>query len=103
MSVQLIGLAGIPLIDTGDDLAAIVAKAIRDSGLTLQAGDVLVVTSKIVSKAQGRWVDLNTVTPDAEALRVAEECGKDPREVALILSESSRISRIRKGLLITRH
>lgn len=103
MSIQLIGLSGIPLIDTGDDLATILAQSIRDAGQSLQNGDVLVVTSKIVSKSEGRWVDLNTVIPDPEALRVADECGKDPREVALILSESTAISRIRKGLLITRH
>jgi coenzyme F420-0:L-glutamate ligase/coenzyme F420-1:gamma-L-glutamate ligase len=103
VQVQLIGLSGIPLIDTGDDLGSILRKSIVDFGLTLQSGDVLVITSKIVSKSEGRWVDLNSVTPDAEALRVAEECGKDPREVALILSESTHISRIRKNLLITEH
>jgi coenzyme F420-0:L-glutamate ligase / coenzyme F420-1:gamma-L-glutamate ligase len=103
VKVQLTGLSGIPLIETGDDLAAILAKTLNESGLTLQQGDVLVITSKIVSKAEGRWVDLAAVVPDDEALRVAAECGKDPREVALILQESSRISRIRQGLLITEH
>lgn len=103
MRVELIGIPGIPLIDTGDDLTAILATTIRSAGLSLVDQDVVVITSKIVSKSEGRWVDLNTVVPDAEALRVAEECGKDPREVALILSESTRISRIRRGLLITEH
>ncbi len=101
--VELIGLSGVPLIDTGDDLPAVLAQAVRQSGLSLQDGDVLAVTSKIVSKAEGRWADLNTIVPDAHARQVAQECGKDPREVALILSESSSISRLRRGLLITEH
>lgn len=102
-SVELIGVPGIPLIETGDNLAVILASAIGASGLIIQDTDVLVITSKIVSKAEGRWFDINTVVPDGEARRVAQECGKDPREVAVILSESTRISRIRQGVLITEH
>jgi coenzyme F420-0:L-glutamate ligase/coenzyme F420-1:gamma-L-glutamate ligase len=101
--VELLGIAGIPLIETGDDLPRIIAKALRQNDIRLRQGDVLVVTSKIVSKAEGRWVDLRTVTPDAEAVRVARECGKDPREVAVILGESSGVSRVRQGVLIVRH
>lgn len=98
--VSLIGVPGIPLVQTGEDLVALIAEAIRGGGLSLQDGDVLVVTSKIVSKAEGRWVDLNTIAPDEEARQVATQCGKDPREVALILSEARRISRLRTGVLI---
>ncbi|HEC23224.1 MAG TPA: coenzyme F420-0:L-glutamate ligase [Chloroflexi bacterium] len=101
--VELIGVPGIPLIETGDDLAGVIATSIEQAGLDLLDGDVVVVTSKIVSKSEGRWADLDTITPDAEALRVAEQCHKDPREVALILSESVRISRMRPGVLITEH
>ncbi len=101
--VQLIGVPGIPLIGTGDDLAAILGAAVRAAGLLLENGDILVVTSKIVSKAEGRWVDLDGIIPDDEALRVASDCSKDAREVAVILAESRRISRIRPGLLITEH
>jgi coenzyme F420-0:L-glutamate ligase/coenzyme F420-1:gamma-L-glutamate ligase len=101
--VELIGVAGIPLIQTGDDLAAMLVEALRTVGLALQDGDVAVFTSKIVAKAEGRWVDLATVEPDDEALRVAALCGKDPREVALILSEANRVSRVREGVLIVEH
>jgi coenzyme F420-0:L-glutamate ligase/coenzyme F420-1:gamma-L-glutamate ligase len=101
--VRLVGLSGIPLVETGDDLPQLIADAIKASDIRPETGDVLVVTSKIISKAEGRWVDLTTVSPDAEALRIAAECGKDPREVALILGESSEISRIRQGVLIVRH
>lgn len=101
--VQLIGVPGIPLVDTGDDLVTLISAALRDHHLTLNNGDVVVVTSKIISKAEGRWVDLNTVEPDAEAHEVANQCKKDPREVALVLSEAERISRIRPGVLIVEH
>jgi coenzyme F420-0:L-glutamate ligase/coenzyme F420-1:gamma-L-glutamate ligase len=101
--VQLIPVPGIPLVETGDDLAALIMEAIERTGLALMDGDVVVTTSKIVSKAEGRWIDLNTVTPNEEARQVAAECGKDPREVAVILGESTRISRLRAGVLITEH
>lgn len=101
--VQIIGVPGIPLIQTGDDLVAILAEALQAARLTLQNGDVVVFTSKIVSKAEGRWVDLATIEPDEEARRIAAQCGKDPREVAVILSESQRVSRLREGVLIVEH
>jgi coenzyme F420-0:L-glutamate ligase/coenzyme F420-1:gamma-L-glutamate ligase len=102
-SVQLIPVPGIPLIETGDDLAGLIGSALEGAGLSLEGGDVVVITSKIVSKAEGRWVDLDTIIPDDEARKVAAQCGKDPREVAVILGESSRISRLREGVLIAEH
>lgn len=101
--LRLIGVPGIPLIDTGDNLAWLIAEAMEHHGLSLQHSDVLVITSKIVSKAEGRWANIEEIEPDEEARRVAQECDKDPREVALILRESQRISRLRKGVLITTH
>lgn len=101
--VQLIAVPNMPLIETGDDLAAILVDSLHTAKLDLQEQDVLVITSKIVSKSEGRWVDLFAIEADEEARRVANECGKDAREVAIILSESSRISRLRPGLLITEH
>jgi coenzyme F420-0:L-glutamate ligase/coenzyme F420-1:gamma-L-glutamate ligase len=101
--VELIAIPGMPLVQTGDNLADLIAQALRANDLGLLDGDVLVVTSKIVSKAEDRWVDLDTVIPSEEALRVASQCGKDPREVALILSEAESISRVRQGVLIVRH
>ncbi|NDJ52754.1 MAG: coenzyme F420-0:L-glutamate ligase, partial [Chloroflexi bacterium] len=101
--VELIGLPGLPLIETGDDVFALISDGLDSSGIGVQQDDVIVVTSKIISKAQGRWVDLTSIEPDEAALEVAEKCGKDPREVALILRESVRISRMRMGVLITEH
>lgn len=77
--------------------------AIHQAGLDLQSGDVLVVTSKIVSKAEGRLVDLRTVTPGDEAQRLAVETDKDPRMVEMVLRESQRVSRKRRGVLVTQH
>ncbi len=101
--VELTGITGIPLVKTGDDVAGLIIEAIEANGLTLTGGDVLVITSKIISKAEGRWVDLNTVEPDEHAKRVAAQCGKDPCEVAIILSEAESVSRVRQGVLIVRH
>lgn len=101
--VSLMGVPGLPLIETGDNLAALISAALRESGIGLRDGDVVVVTSKIVSKAEGRWVDIGSITPDDESLRVAQQCTKDPREVRLILDESLRVSRVKPGVLITQH
>lgn len=101
--VELIAITGIPLVQTRDNLAEHIDQALRQSGESLRNADVLVVTSKVVSKAEGRWVDLAAIVPDDRANQVASQCQKDPREVAVILSESSDVSRIRPGLLIVRH
>ncbi len=96
-------LPGLPLVQPGDDLARLILEALDRAAITLRAGDALVVTSKIVSKAEGRIVRLADVTPGAEALRVAEATNKDPRIVELILRESQAISRSAPGVLITRN
>jgi coenzyme F420-0:L-glutamate ligase/coenzyme F420-1:gamma-L-glutamate ligase len=101
--VELIGVSGIPLVQTGDDLPGLIIQSLEASAITLLDGDVVVITSKIVSKAEGRWVDLENVIPDEEARRVASQCGKDPREVAIILSEAHSVSRVRQGVLLVRH
>jgi coenzyme F420-0:L-glutamate ligase/coenzyme F420-1:gamma-L-glutamate ligase len=93
----------IPLIRPGDDLAAILVACLHSAGIGLQHGDILVVTSKIVSKAEGRFLDLRTVTPSPRAHDIAAQTGKDPRLVEAALSESETISRMRMGVLITRH
>lgn len=101
--LTLIALSGIPHIQPGDDLAALIVASLRAQELTLIPGDVLVVTSKLVSKAEGRYVQLRTVTPSVRAQRVAALTHKDPRLVELILHESTGISRLRGDVLIVRH
>jgi coenzyme F420-0:L-glutamate ligase / coenzyme F420-1:gamma-L-glutamate ligase len=99
----LTALPGIPMIAAGDDLAAIIVTALRDADLALAAGDVLVLAQKIVSKAEGRTVDLATVTPSPRATALAKETSKDARVVELILEESTEVLRHRPGVLIVAH
>ena len=94
---------GIGLIAEGDDLCAIVLDALAREGEALEAGDVVVLAQKIVSKAEGRLVDLASVTPSARANSLAAETGKEARLVELILAESSEVVRTRPGLIIVRH
>lgn len=98
--IRVIGLTGMPEANAGDDVAAQIIDAAR-SGPDLHDGDVVVVTQKIVSKAEGRVVGLDSVTPSPEAERLAVETEKDPRLVELVLRESSRIVRQRGPVLIT--
>lgn len=103
--LRIVGLGGIPEVKPGDDLPALIADAIERAGTGLEAGDVLVVTHKIVSKAEGRLVDLRTIEPSDMARRWAERYGKDPRQVEVVLRESARIVRMDRGVLIaeTKH
>lgn len=99
--MRLIGLNALPEVTPGMDLAALATSAVRDAGEELHDGDVLVVTHKIVAKAEGRLVDLRTVEPSTFANRWAAEWGKDPRHIEVVLRESARIVRMDRGILIT--
>jgi coenzyme F420-0:L-glutamate ligase / coenzyme F420-1:gamma-L-glutamate ligase len=101
--IELIGLPDLPLIEPGDDLAAMIAAALDRNGLAPAGDDVLVIAHKIVSKAEGRLVDLGSVKPSERAQKLAAQTAKDPRLVEVILSESTRIVRSRPGLLIAEH
>lgn len=98
--VRLIGLDGIPEIAPGDDLAVVIGDALERSGLGLIQGDVLVVTHKIVSKAEGRLVRLAEIEPSALARRLGEQSGKDPRQIEVVLREAKRIVRMDRGIII---
>jgi coenzyme F420-0:L-glutamate ligase/coenzyme F420-1:gamma-L-glutamate ligase len=102
-ALTLTAVPGIPLIAPGDDLGAIIIDAINVAKLLLFAGDVVVVAQKIVSKAQGRFINLDSVVPSARARAVAKEAQKDPRLVEVILSESVRIVRNHPNVLIVEH
>jgi len=103
MPLTLTPLLGIHLVKTGDDLAQIILEGLKRSGLTLADGDILVVAQKIVSKAEGRMVNLNQVEPSVQAIELAIKVEKDPRIVELILQESNQILRIRPGTIIVEH
>ena len=93
-------LPGMPEVRPGDDLVALLAESIERTGLGLVSGDIVVVTHKVVSKAEGRLVDLRTIEPSTLALDWAGRYGKDPRQVEVVLRESVRIVRMDRGILI---
>lgn len=97
---EVIAVEGLPEIRRGDDLARLMVEAARRQDTPIRDRDLLVVSQKIVSKTEGRLVRLSEVTPSARALTVAEEIGRDPRLVEVILSESRRVVRQDKGVLI---
>jgi coenzyme F420-0:L-glutamate ligase / coenzyme F420-1:gamma-L-glutamate ligase len=101
--LTLTALAGMPLVAAGDDLARHLAAAIRHTDISPEDGDILVVAQKVVSKAEGRFVDLAGVVASPRAAALAQEVHKDPRLVEVILAESSEVIRHRKDVLIVAH
>ena len=102
-AVELFAVPGIPLVRKDDDLVAMIGEGVARGGIVPRGGDVFVLAQKIVSKAEGRMVDLATVKPSTEAIELAGKVQKDPRLVELILSESVRVVRARPGVLIVEH
>jgi coenzyme F420-0:L-glutamate ligase/coenzyme F420-1:gamma-L-glutamate ligase len=103
MTLTLTPLPGIPLIHPGDDLPEMLLQALERAGIALKGGDILVLAQKIVSKAEGRLVNLATVTPSERALALAAETEKDPRLLELVLQESAAVLRTRPGSIIVEH
>ena len=101
--LEVIGVTSIPEIQAGDLLGEIIVSAAERQGSPLESGDILVVTQKIVSKAEARVVDLRSVKPSAFALQFVKESGKDARLVELVLRESRSIVRMddSRGIMIT--
>jgi coenzyme F420-0:L-glutamate ligase/coenzyme F420-1:gamma-L-glutamate ligase len=102
-SLTLTPLKNIPLIRRDDNLADIIVASLRDSNMEIQANDIFVIAQKIVSKAEGRTVNLNGVTPSPRAIELARQTEKDARIVELMLQESSEILRSRVGSIIVEH
>ena len=102
-SINAVGITGLPEIHDGDNLGRMIAEAAQNQGTPLIEGDILVVTQKIVSKAEGMLVSLDTVTPSQFAREYAENADRDPRLIELVLRESKSIVRMDqdRGVLIT--
>ncbi len=98
--MTLTALEGVPRVEPGDDLAALVLAAVERSGEALADGDVLVVAQKIVSKAEGRIVEIDGVEPGARAVELAAAVDKDPRHVELVLREAREVVAHRPGVLV---
>lgn len=103
MTLTLIPLPRIPLIQPGDDLVRVILASFERTGMTFLDGDILVIAQKIVSKSEGRMVNLETVTPSERAIQLADCSEKDARLVELILQESKSVLRSRPGTIIVEH
>jgi coenzyme F420-0:L-glutamate ligase / coenzyme F420-1:gamma-L-glutamate ligase len=101
--LELFALPGLPMVRAGDDLPALILAGVERAGQRLRDRDVVVVAQKIVSKAEGRTVDLADVVPSARAVALAAEVGKDSRIVEVVLSESTKVVRSRPNLMIMQH
>jgi coenzyme F420-0:L-glutamate ligase/coenzyme F420-1:gamma-L-glutamate ligase len=103
--VRIIGLQGLPNITPGMELGQVIVETARGQDLTFTSGDIMVVTQKIVSKAEGRLVDLHTVTPSPFAVQIAKVQDKDPKIVEVVLRETKRVVKMAQRTIIseTRH
>lgn len=103
MALTLTALNGLPLVQPGDDLAGMILRALEASGTGLLDGDILVVAQKIVSKSEGRIVDLRSIQAGAAAVELSKKTDKDPRLVELMLRESREVLRTRPGTIVVEH
>ncbi len=101
--LRLLALPGLPIITPGADLAGLLMDSARRAGLSFTSTDVLVLASKIISRAEDRFVVLRDIDPTPEAIGLAALTGKDPRLVTLVLRESVAVSRATAGVLLVRH
>jgi len=103
--LEIIGIVGLPEITEGDDLTRLFLDALQTQNQELEDGDAIIFTSKIISKSDGRVIDLRTVPVSAEAARIAEQIEKDPRVVQLVLNESNAVVRLTRNHVIveTKH
>jgi coenzyme F420-0:L-glutamate ligase / coenzyme F420-1:gamma-L-glutamate ligase len=101
MQVSIIGITNFPEVTPGDDLTAMILAGCQAQGTALEQGDVLVVTQKIVSKAEGQLVNLEEITPSPLAVEYSRHWGKDPRHTEIVLRESARIVRMDRGIIIS--
>ncbi len=102
-TLALIPLKNFPLVEPGQDLVRLICDALEHSQLSIEEGDVLVVAQKIISKAEGRYVRLADVDPGPEAMTLAKQAEKDPRQMELVLRESREVVRVRPGVVIVEH
>ncbi|MCW4055741.1 MAG: coenzyme F420-0:L-glutamate ligase [Candidatus Bathyarchaeota archaeon] len=98
--ISILGLEGFPLIRAGDDLAELIVSTAKNSKVEIEDGDVVIVAQKVVSKAEDRVVQLDTVEPSEKALEIAEKTGRNPRLVELVLRESKRFLKASEEIVI---
>jgi len=99
-NVKILGLAGFPLVKPGDDIVQLLVKTARSSNIRIEDGDVIVIGHKIVSKSEGRIVELSKVKTSPRAVKIARRSSKDPRLVQLILDAARRIIKVGHGIIL---
>jgi coenzyme F420-0:L-glutamate ligase/coenzyme F420-1:gamma-L-glutamate ligase len=99
--IEIFGVAGLPIVKEGDDLAALICQAATRQGTPVQNGDIIVITHVVVSRSEGKVVNLESVSPSEFAKSIAKRVNKDPQLVEVILRESKSVVRMRDGKLIT--
>jgi coenzyme F420-0:L-glutamate ligase/coenzyme F420-1:gamma-L-glutamate ligase len=102
-SITYFAVPGLPLIHPGDDLAALIVDALKAEQMQLMSSDVVVVAQKVISKAENRYVELRDVRPSGQARNLADQTGKDPRYIEVVLSESAEVVKHRRNILIVAH
>lgn len=103
MNLVLTPLPNIPMVHTGDDLVGLIIESLQHAKIILQEGDILVLAQKIVSKSEGRWINLVSINPSPQAIDLAGKIEKDPRLVEIIFRESNQVIRTRIGTIIVEH
>lgn len=101
MQIQLIGLTKIPLVSEGDKLSDLILKSAEMQKISLQNGDILVVAETLISKAEGNFIDLDSITPSKEAIEMAQKTGKDPKLVETIINQSREIVRVGPDFIVS--
>jgi len=103
MALTLTPVTNIPDIKPGDHIPQLLTESLRTQGISLYTNDILVVTQKIISKAEDRFINLSTITPSDEALEIAKSSRKRPQLIELIIRESKKVIRVNKRTIITEH
>ena len=101
MEIKLIGLEGIPLVKSGDDISKIIKEAILNSDYDLCDGDIILIAETLISKAEGNIIKLDDIVPSDKAVEVAEICNKDPKLVEVILQNSTEIVEVGPNFIVT--
>jgi coenzyme F420-0:L-glutamate ligase/coenzyme F420-1:gamma-L-glutamate ligase len=102
-TIEFISIEDLPLICEGDDVAKLVIEGLKKQGTNPENNDIFVFAQKIISKAEGRMVNLNDILPSSEAIRLAKITNKDPRFVQVVLNESKKVIRAEENVLIVEH
>ena len=101
MEIKLIGLEGIPLVKSGDDISKIIKEAILNSDYDLCDGDIILIAETLISKAEGNIIKLDDIVPSDKAVEVAKICKKDPKLVEVILQNSTEIVEVGPNFIVT--